>query len=522
MATRPNINTVFCATEQSDQMSLTVRELLVTFGKQLVLHTPSDAAELDRHINWVAPTELLDPTPFIVGNELILTTGVSLVQGTSDRFDRFVASLAGAKAAALGFGTGLSHDSVPPELLKAAHKYNIPLVEVPYETAFIELSRVIAESVIAERFELVQRGLATHESLASVLLGGGNLEAMVGRLHQLVGGPAAVIDVYGRRIASSSDSQDWPIDQPDGTELGSAEVQTAPIRIDGELVAHLFLRTTDDEFSAHSIPYASTLIALEMSRRQAELIGRRELVGQVVEDVLAQRIPHQDAHRRLAAFGVDLTEPTTVIVVSPSHRGVSLRRSWSGHDLRCVPLPFATATIDGDIVVIATAGVNLAATAKSIHERLLPLDNELSVGIGGSHTTTSGLRMSYFEAREAVASHGPGVHQGEAFNLTTMLMVNRELPLHDVAARLLEPLILHDRERGSELLRTLHVFLQVSGSISEAATELTLHRNSLRYRLAQIAELVGVDLGVFPERVRLWIALQALELDGTLDNIATD
>jgi len=36
---------------------------------------------------------------------------------------------------------------------------------------------------------------------------------------------------------------------------------------------------------------------------------------------------------------------------------------------------------------------------------------------------------------------------------------------------------------------------------------LHLHRNSLRYRLAQISQLTGRDLGNMQDRVELWLAL---------------
>jgi len=52
-----------------------VRELLAVPELRLRLLAGQDAA-LDRPVRWVAPTELADPTPFMDGGELILTTGL--------------------------------------------------------------------------------------------------------------------------------------------------------------------------------------------------------------------------------------------------------------------------------------------------------------------------------------------------------------------------------------------------------------------------------------------------------------
>lgn len=62
-----------------------------------------------------APTELPDPTPFIAGKEVVLTTGVELLEGPRDRHESFVERLADVDVAAIGLGTGMSRPFVLPE-----------------------------------------------------------------------------------------------------------------------------------------------------------------------------------------------------------------------------------------------------------------------------------------------------------------------------------------------------------------------------------------------------------------------
>jgi DNA-binding PucR family transcriptional regulator len=57
-----------------------------------------------------------------------------------------------------------------------------------------------------------------------------------------------------------------------------------------------------------------------------------------------------------------------------------------------------------------------------------------------------------------------------------------------------EPLVVHDRERRSDLVRTLRVYFAAGANASEAADRLFLHRNSMLYRLARIEKLTGLDL----------------------------
>ena len=59
---------------------------------------------------------------------------------------------------------------------------------------------------------------------------------------------------------------------------------------------------------------------------------------------------------------------------------------------------------------------------------------------------------------------------------------------------LIEPLLRYDRERGSDLVRTLRVYFACGSNASEAADKLFLHRNSMLYRLARIEKLTSADL----------------------------
>ena len=75
---------------------------------------------------------------------------------------------------------------------------------------------------------------------------------------------------------------------------------------------------------------------------------------------------------------------------------------------------------------------------------------------------------------------------------------------------LTRPLEAQDRERGSDLIRTLSVYFAANANASEAADRLFLHRNSLRYRLERVKELTGLNLN--DDRVRLALQLGLLAM----------
>jgi DNA-binding PucR family transcriptional regulator len=68
----------------------------------------------------------------------------------------------------------------------------------------------------------------------------------------------------------------------------------------------------------------------------------------------------------------------------------------------------------------------------------------------------------------------------------------------------------HDAERGTDYIATLRAYLDSFGDIVGAAVAMHVHRNTFRYRLARLAEMVGLDLDDPDERLIAQLQLHAL------------
>ena len=99
---------------------------------------PAATSRPTRSVRWVHSTELLDPTPWLNGGELLLTTGIQLNGAEAQR--ELIERLADHEIAGLGFGTGFTHKRLPAALVTAARKRTFPLFEVPYELPFIAIT----------------------------------------------------------------------------------------------------------------------------------------------------------------------------------------------------------------------------------------------------------------------------------------------------------------------------------------------------------------------------------------------
>src|SRR5215218_5863418 len=126
---------------------LTVRGLASEMGLELA--AGEDGA--DAPVRWVHISELHDPTPWLSGGELLLTTGIQL--DTDKRQREFVRLLAGHHLAGLGFGTGFDHDALPAALVDEANERTVSVFEVPYELPFIAITEKAFTRLVNEQYE---------------------------------------------------------------------------------------------------------------------------------------------------------------------------------------------------------------------------------------------------------------------------------------------------------------------------------------------------------------------------------
>jgi DNA-binding PucR family transcriptional regulator len=143
---------------------LTLEGLVAELGLDLV----SGQEAAGRHVRWVHATELLDPTPWLRGGELLLSTGLQLDSAQAQR--ELVERLAEHKIGGLGFGTGFTHKRLPAALLAEARRRSFPLFEVPYELPFIAITERVFAQLLDERYEMLQRSMAG-DVLADALTG---------------------------------------------------------------------------------------------------------------------------------------------------------------------------------------------------------------------------------------------------------------------------------------------------------------------------------------------------------------
>lgn len=118
---------------------------ILKVGKLL---TDAAVAE-DREITWVSVIEV-PVGEFIRSGEFVLSTGMNVGHDTN-LLTRFVSEVADGNASALALAVGPHTPSVPSRVIRVANQIRLPLIELPWETRFSEISEEICKRLIRDQ-----------------------------------------------------------------------------------------------------------------------------------------------------------------------------------------------------------------------------------------------------------------------------------------------------------------------------------------------------------------------------------
>lgn len=140
------------------------------------------------------------------------------------------------------------------------------------------------------------------------------------------------------------------------------------------------------------------------------------------------------------------------------------------------------------------------------------------VGVSGLVSSVPGLAQGFRQARLALTAtgHGGTVAVFEELGVLQFLLAPAERgDLEQFAARVLGPLVGHDRAKGSDLVHSLEVYLECDCNIGRAAGVLYVHYKTMRNRLQRIEELTQLQMDRQRDRFDAQLALKILRVTGS-------
>jgi purine catabolism regulator len=470
-------------------------------------------ARRDDPLRWVATSELDDPSPFLEGGEVLLTTGLETV-GWTTRWDTYVRRLSEAGVVAIGLAVEMTHSRPPSELIAACRRHRVDLFAVPRATRFVAISRALASHLQREEESVTRAALESQRALTQAALRENEPQALVvevaraGAMAAVVGADGAVlVGPFGSRpelldVEAVSDAVAQmrrqglraaaSLSSPGGTLLVN------PLGVKGRPDRYLVVGFSGSVGDAQrsTVTTAVALLSLAEERRRASREADRRLHGRAVELVTAGDV--RTAQVLLgASSGPRIRLPRKAVVLRSTGVAASLEDGLGRLERDGI-----LAGVIGRDEMPELVCVTRADGAQSV-ARLLGSAG-LRVGIGephpieslaGSHETAGhALRLTTVDA--PVVSWSEGVRRG-AISL-----------IDESRARAFAESYLAPLESDPALIETLGSFLRHHGSLLKVAEDLGVHRNTVRHRVERIEALLERSLADPQVRVDAWVALR--------------
>ncbi len=489
-------------------MGVLLEELLAEPALGLELVAGAEGLRTRGEVRWAHISEIPDPTPWLEGGEILLTTGLGIKE--SPRLQRrLVAGLAERGCTAVGFGVGVWLEEPPAALLEEADHCRLPVFTVPYEVPFIAVTMQVSRRVFARHYASLRRAVDLHRAVLSAVISGAGVEAVV---HLLVRArtdlEAIVFDAFGRTLTHAGLGLDgtehlWNALAEHGGlgdraefRIGQRIASSAPVRL-GEHIEAVLVLLTDrplDEAGQLLMEQGVAGLSLELARGLSVRESRRAVVSDLYEEALAGRVNQAVLSSRLERLGLDPSDRYRVIAARPPPRTTEA----------------AVCRLFEEVLTAARAVGAVGHAEGLVHAFVQPADVDLTTflaaagegrgwppfGAGRSRTQTDvdGLAVALRESAVAARHASQGVCDVGDLGLRGLLAgAQHEVAARAFVAQILGPVLEHDERESSALIDSLRAYLAHGCRPGPAAEQVHVHRHTLAYRLEQIARLTGRD-----------------------------
>ena len=438
-----------------------------------------------------------------------------------------------------------------------------------FDSGDIDFLRAIAAQVagILERSELQRRTevqLAEislshdiHERFTRLSLDGAGIPSILEVIGSLAGGRAALYSADGYRVRGAGESTDGMPVRIHVPQLGAAARElrinagrpprpfdVVPVRAGADMLALLVVGVDEEKVGGEgrlrALEHGSTVLALELSKERAAAEVERRLRGDLVEEVLAGGMEHDEAERiarQAERLGHRLPQRAWVVVLEADDDKTEAALAARGQQDRLDGAlnGLIRSRMQGALTLVRSASAvflipdELAADLASVEKlaaQVLAAAGPVmkpgsgSVGIGNLANGVGELARSHLEARQSLRltrraggrARVASYRSLGAFRL--LLEVQSPEALSRFVTELLGPLLQYAQSRDTPLLETLEALSAARWIRRAAARNLGIHINSMTYRVERIEALTGLQLDDPETRVAISIALRARAMLG--------
>jgi purine catabolism regulator len=494
---------------------------------------------LEREISWVHIIDHPEVAEWVRPGQLLLSNGYSWPEQAQAQRD-LVAALSdrGLVGVVLSVPHFMTH--FPPATVEAAERYGLPLLEMPWEINFAQVTEEVLARIVTHQARVIERSEKIHRELTGVALTASGLADIAGALSSLIGRTVEFTDTDTVSMCAAGDAEQQArlrsaiaasverhrvirelrqshtaIRFPQVEEDNFPGGLSCGIHIRGELAGVVWISAEGPplgDLDVRAAEHAAVVAALHLSH-QRELSLQEARLGYAFVDALLEGrfVASASSLERAKMSGWDPEGEYRVCIalldepVPLSKEGFSRRERWA-EDLRqhlaAMALPPLLALTLNQVNFLVPARVRPEEVWHAIGDR------RSALAVSRVWRGAAGMASGAADAAGLVPLLRPGkVHHFDE------LLFDRVL-LGDAQARaiFLDRIVrpLRCQRRGESLLDTLQALAEEGFQLVQASKRLRIHVSTLRYRVEKIEALLGRSLDDGQVRLEVQVAMRLL------------
>lgn len=516
-------------------------------------------------VNIMADPDILH---WVSEGELLLTTAYSFRKDDIELQKKLITESSKKKLAGIGIKIYPYIDGLSREVIDLADHLGFPIIDLHYATAFTDIMTPILKEIFNKQAALLQKVENVHNDLMSVVLKGGSVKEIIKTLKQTIKNPILVRDHY-------FDEYIYYMDRQDGCDYGKLmetsnvffesnpenkkiDVKTEkwdqvedqamrkvmiPIVVKGNVQGHILVWEAHREisnFDKVALESASPIIALEFLKKSSVYEVEHRYKVEFFESLISN-----DEKRKRAAvsraniYKLDSNGYYTVIQICPLKTWEQEKRKKQemADDLKArLMLNLEKALLhdqwhgliigkEDKISVLALWHSEKEAQQKirrygnkicRLAKEIFP-ENNFVMGVGRPYKGLEQVCKSVRDADRAIeAGMLLGKEQIVYFeDLGVYKILCQESLKEELCSfyqQTLLPLVEYDRNKNTELVKTLQIYFETNGNLKKMSELLFTHYNTILYRIQRIKQITGRDIDNAEDRFNLETALKIMKI----------
>ncbi len=505
------------------------------------------AGGLEREIKLVSVMDAPDIHRWMRGGELLITSGYVMLEldiPISELIRKLYKS--GVCALAVKVQRYLHH--FDDETIQLANELQFPLLDIPQSFPFVDIINPILANIINEQNKVLSFSEKTHNQFTDLVIAGKGPEEILLVLQEIINEPVVLFDEISGSLLAVGDCQRLEDDLK--RHLSSPELYKKihdkfflyPLKFGKVTFSNLVLYKKPKDWQIMvAVAHAATVLILAQQRLSAKEKVEEKYCDEFIYDLISNNIlSREEGLHRAKSFDINFERGGFVIVIDadslkmhyvtssqntePVEPDVQMEKILSivKSNLHYYPGNILHSKKSDHIISIVPIQAELSdktdllktLLCKIVEQVQMKTNSTVTISVGSWRHNVQDMHESYHEAKEYLTicknlNKNNQVHfvgQVSLYTLLSLIASNSEAK--EFCFSCLSGVLCKKKSGEDYYIPTLICLMECNWNLKEAARQLYIHYNTMKYRYQKLSQLLDVDFANHSDRFRIELALK--------------